>query len=149
MTYYQIAVNDLEYLQPTLSFSKVYNPIVVQAQQIAEWMLKSVAELVCTESIEDVLKTHNLKKIYLEICKYDKTIRLSAKDLGFLKDFYFEAKYPGENFILVDRQMCNECLEVMYSVIAETNRFRQSYGYEVKRIPEIYVPETLQSADAF
>lgn len=65
--YCDIACSDLEYLQATLHL-KYFNQFAVAAQQIAEKMLKSVAEVVCV-GIEKLMATHNLRAIYTEIHK--------------------------------------------------------------------------------
>jgi hypothetical protein len=48
--YYEIAYNNLLYLQATLHLP-FYNDIAVGTQQVAEKMLKSVAEYVCIVNI--------------------------------------------------------------------------------------------------
>ena len=54
--YYSIAYNDLLYLQATLHLP-FYNNIAVNAQQVAEKVLKSVVEIVSPDA-EGILKTH-------------------------------------------------------------------------------------------
>lgn len=64
-SYYSIACNEFWYLRDAVS--PVYcNPAAASAQQIAEKMLKSVAELVCT-GIEKLMTSHNLRALYDEI----------------------------------------------------------------------------------
>ena len=60
--YYEIAYNNLLYLQATLGLP-FYNDIVVLAQQVAEKMLKSVVERVSAESIP-LMHSHNLRTLY-------------------------------------------------------------------------------------
>lgn len=120
--YYSIAINDLLYLEEDLHKSN-YNPLVIQVEQVAEKALKSVLELVSVDIIE-LLHSHNLKKIYLEINAACPEFILNEKDLGYLKDFYYEAKSPGENFIIVSRKQCDDCLNIMYDVLEVVNEFR-------------------------
>lgn len=120
--YYSIACEDLKYLQATLHLP-YYNQIAVQTQQIAEKMLKSVAEHTCV-GIEKLMQSHNLRAIYTEIHNSEPDFVLNKSDLSMLKDFYFDAKYPGDNFVEVDKESCQECLDIMYSVIDETNKMR-------------------------
>lgn len=55
-SYYSIACNEFWYLRDAVS--PVYcNPAAASAQQIAEKMLNSVAELVCT-GIEKLMSSH-------------------------------------------------------------------------------------------
>ena len=59
--YYDIAYNDLLYLEEDY-YKTNYNPMVVQAQQVAEMMLKSVLVLVNTN--EALFFSNNLRQIY-------------------------------------------------------------------------------------
>ena len=58
-SYYSIACNEFWYLRDAVS--PVYcNPAAASAQQIAEKMLNSVAELVCT-GIEKLMTSHTMR----------------------------------------------------------------------------------------
>ena len=97
-SYYSIACNEFWYLRDAVS--PVYcNPAAASAQQIAEKMLKSVAELVCT-GIEKLMTSHNLRALYDEIKRVDTSLQLERKDLALLKDYYYDARYPGDNFVI-------------------------------------------------
>lgn len=79
--------------------------------------LVETAELPARE-IAELLKTHNLKKLGLVINKeFGK--HLNVSDLAYLKDYYFEARYPGDNFICVSKEERDKCLEIMNDVIVE------------------------------
>lgn len=45
----------------------------------------------------DLLHTHSLRKLS-EALNKELKIDLDVMGLSFLKDFYFEARYPGDNF---------------------------------------------------
>lgn len=149
--YYSIAINDLEYLVSVIPHARGYNQIAVQAQQAAEKLLKSVAEIVCTSDIEEILKTHNLKKIYTAIQREsDEFTNLNARDLAYLKDYYFEAKYPGDDFITVTLEQCNECLEIMYEVFNVVNQFRVHYSLEIKTLrKQVLCTKDVKAVSAF
>lgn len=119
--WYSIAVSDLQYLRLTLN-TTYYNQMIVQCQQISEKMLKSVAELVCTEEI--ALKTHNLRQIDSLIKKNGINLNLNQSDLAYLKDFYFEARYPGDNFTEVTKEDFDKALAIMYTVVEKVTVFR-------------------------
>lgn len=125
--YYSIAVNDYQFLAAALH-TGLYNQISVQCQQIAEKLLKSVAEEVCTVQVEDLLKSHNLKKICQGIHNELPSFQLDIRDMSYLKDFYFDAKYPGENFAIVTKQECEQCLSIMYDVFDNVNRVRCAHS---------------------
>lgn len=126
--FYAIACEDLKYLQATLHLP-YYNQIAVQSQQVAEKMIKSVAERSCT-GIEKLMHTHNLRALYDAIHVVEPDYCLNRGLLSMLKDFYFDAKYPGDNFVNVSRQDCQDCLDVMYDVVEQTKKFRVCYGLD-------------------
>lgn len=128
-TYYDIAMIDLQYMQLTLN-SHFYNNITIHAQQVVEKLLKSVVELVCPDPT-DLLRSHNLRNIIDEINNNEK-LDIDRKDMAYLKDFYFDARYPGENYTQVTREDCTECLEIMYNVIDRVNQFRRERGLDTQ-----------------
>ena len=136
--YYCIAMNDLKYLEVTLN-TNFYNNISVGAQQVSEKMLKSVLEQVAPATdleVDRALKSHNLRAIYDKIQEFDTTIVLDRKELSMLKDYYFDAKYPGDNFVTVTKAECNDNLKIMYNVIEQVNKFRKSNNLEILEYSE-------------
>ncbi len=140
--YYRIGMNDLLYLQATLHLP-LYNQIVVGAQQVAEKMLKSVVERVCVEPFK-LLTTHNLRALYTEIHKEDPLFLIDKGALSMLKDFYYDAKYPGDNYVDVDEESCRECLETMYKTIEMVNQKRKALNLEVMEIEEKYIEKKVE-----
>lgn len=134
--YYSIAYNDLLYLQATLHLP-FYNNIAVNAQQVAEKVLKSVVEIVSPDA-EGILKTHNLRGLYNEISKYLPAFELNQWKLSMLKDIYFDAKYPGDNFMEIDQKTCDECLSIMYDTIEAVNQFRAQEGLDIFTFNKLY-----------
>ncbi|MFI3212635.1 MAG: HEPN domain-containing protein [Eubacteriales bacterium] len=134
--YYKIACSDVLYVQATLHLP-FYNQNAIQAQQITEKMLKSVVERVCVEPFK-LLTTHNLRALYMEIHKEDSAFILNKGALSMLKDFYFDAKYPGDNYVDVDQETCDECLEIMYATIEMVNQKRIQLGLEIQEFEEKY-----------
>ena len=132
--YYDVACNSLCYLQTPL-WTECYNDMVVHAQQVTEKMLKSVAERVCTDA-DKLMHTHNLRGIYDAIHKIRPDFNLDRGALSMLKDFYFDAKYPGDNFVVVDRETCEKCLATMYDCIREVHKIREELGLENHSIKE-------------
>lgn len=137
--YYEIAINNLGYLQSALTTS-YYNNIATDAQQVAEKMLKSVAERVCTNA-EPLLKTHNLRSIYDAIHSIEPSFVLDRGKLSLLKDMYYDAKYPGDDFVTVSRDECNECLSIMYDVIAQVHSIRHKYALHCHEIEEKFLKD--------
>ncbi len=58
-----------------------------------------------------LLHSHNLRAIYNKIVtQFNMTV--TSKDCKWLGDFYFDARYPGDNFVEVSRQDALECLDI-------------------------------------
>lgn len=136
--YYDIAYNDLLYLEDDY-YKTNYNPMVVQVQQIAEMMLKSVLVLVNTN--EALFFSNNLRQIYDAIHELQSDFVLDRRELAYLKDFYFKANYPGDNFVVVSREECAKCLHIMYSVIIAVTEFRRKAGLDYYNVTEKYLEE--------
>lgn len=137
--YYEIAMSDLLYIQHGLDLD-LYNQMSILCQQISEKLLKSVAELVIVD--EKILKTHNLKQINSAILLSGVELGLYQPDLAYLKDFYFDAGCPGDNFIEVSRDDITKCLEIMYDVVKAVTRFRKDKGLHCEDYKELYLTET-------
>lgn len=133
VTYYEIAIEDLRYLMHAAKFP-LYNNTVILAQQVAEKLLKSVAEQIIAQDAEKILKSHNLRVLAERIdenlpdCE---KFNLDSRDMVFLRDFYFEAKYPGDNYIAVSRTECQVALNIMHNVVDKVNTFRRTHHFEI------------------
>lgn len=103
-SYYEIALDNLEFLEASLCDSH-YNDLGPLAEQVAEKMLKSVLTLEVVD-VTSILQSHNLKNIYTKIQEAGVDLNLCKKDLSMLKDVYFDARYPGENYIDVNQEDC-------------------------------------------
>ena len=87
------------------------------------------------------MQSHNLRALYQEIKNYDSAYMLDKYKLSMLKDFYFDARYPGDNFIEVDKETCNDCLDIMYEVLAQTNLFRERMELEIFEFREMKITD--------
>lgn len=129
--YYEIAINDLLFLEHNLNVPS-YNVLALQSQQITEKALKSVLELVAVgNECKAVLQSHNLKNMYTMIHEVVPSFELNRSDLALLKDYYYDAKYPGENFVRVTKEACQECINIMYDVLEQVNQFRTEDGMKI------------------
>jgi HEPN domain-containing protein len=94
-----------------------FNGVASISAQSAEKFMKSIIESKCFNADSSILKSHNQRKLLMEIKDvYDKC-PLSEKDYKWLGDFYFDARYPGDDFIIVTEEQAIECL-------ALTNRLK-------------------------
>lgn len=130
--YYSIACNELHYLEWGLK-SPFYNSIAAQAQQVAEKMLKSVAELVCV-NIEKLMTSHNLRGLYDVIHRVEPSFVFDRNRLSTLKDYYYDARYPGDNFISVTQEECADAVHIMYDVVKIVNEWRGKHEYPVEEV---------------
>lgn len=127
-SYYSIACNEFYYLRDSVS-DKYCNPSAAQAQQVAEKMLKSVAELVCV-GIEKLMLSHNLRALYDAIHREEPEFVLDRNALSTLKDYYFDARYPGDNFVVVNCEELREALDIMVSVVNAVENWRMAHSME-------------------
>lgn len=44
-------------------------------------------------------------------------IASAENDLAYLTDFYFDARYPGDDFYTVSKEEFDKCLSVMYDTV--------------------------------
>lgn len=129
-SYYQLAKNDYLFLQSAKE-SKLYNNIAVQSQQVIEKYLK---HLVYTFSVEHnealrALKSHSLVKLNSILLETGIDLELSRGDLAILKDYYYDAKYPGDNFIVVSKEDAEHALYVVEEVKNKIEDYLTSIGY--------------------
>lgn len=116
-SYWGIAEQDYTYAKQILGFSKEinsFNKVVSTCAQAAGGYLKSIIEY-CFTAEEDaipLLRTHNLRAIYNRITtKY--RLEISSKDCKWLGDFYFDTRYPGDNFVIASKEDAEECLQLV------------------------------------
>lgn len=117
--YLDIAKNDLEYLESVLEInSTFYNQLAVQCQQVAEKFLKGYLDKLCLEEdVSDLLRKHNMKKIASHLNQLFPDLNLDTIGLAYLTDFYFDARYPGDDFYTVSKDDFEKCLSIMYDTI--------------------------------
>ena len=59
-----------------------------------------------------LMHSHNLRAIVNKLKEAYPNLELSTKDMKWLGDFYFDARYPGDNFIQVHKEDALECLRL-------------------------------------
>ncbi|MEG0326808.1 MAG: HEPN domain-containing protein, partial [Cellulosilyticaceae bacterium] len=63
-----------------------------------------------------------LRTIIAKILERFPDMKLSSKDCKWLGDFYFDARYPGDDFIRVSLQDALEAIKIVEEVLAETQK---------------------------
>lgn len=100
-----------------------YNGVASMCAQAAEKYLKAVIEkCVFREDAIALLKSHNLRAILNVLKEEYSHINISTKDVKWLGDFYFDARYPGDNFVEVSREDAMECLELVGKIEQEVKK---------------------------
>ena len=114
-----IAENDLQYLEAVLKTGNTfYNQLAVQCQQVAEKFLKGYLDRVLLEEdVSDLLRKHNMKKIAAKLNEIKPELKLDTIGLAYLTDFYFDARYPGDDFYTVSKEEFEKCLAIMYDTV--------------------------------
>ena len=118
-TYLDIAENDLQYLEAVLKTGNTfYNQLAVQCQQVAEKFLKGYLDrILLEEDVSDLLRKHNMKKIAAKLNEIKPELKLDTIGLAYLTDFYFDARYPGDDFYTVSKEEFEKCLAIMYDTV--------------------------------
>mgnify|MGYP001133734241 FL=1 len=118
-TYLDIAENDLQYLESLIKIkSTFYNQLAVQCQQVAEKFLKGYLDKLCIdEDVSDLLRKHNMKKMAVRLNELKPELKLDTIGLAYLTDFYYDARYPGDDFYTVTKAELEKCLSVMYDTV--------------------------------
>ena len=128
--YYSIACDDYKYLLRNLD-SDFYNNMAVACQQICEKALKSI--LICINpDAKTIINSHNLRLIYNAINEEKAVINLDITKLSLLKDYYFDVRYPGDNFINVSKGEFEIAYLTLIDVLNEVNKWRVKHNLEVE-----------------
>lgn len=118
-TYLDIPENDLQYLEAVLKTGNTfYNQLAVQCQQVAEKFLKGYLDrMLLEEDVSELLRKNNLKKIAAKLNDIKPGLKLDTIGLAYLTDFYFDARYPGDDFYTVSKEEFEKCLAIMYDTV--------------------------------
>lgn len=118
-TYLDIAENDLQYLEAVLKTGNTfYNQLAVQCQQVAEKFLKGYLDrMLLEEDVSELLRKNSLKKIAAKLNDVKPELELNTIGLAYLTDFYFDARYTGDDFYTVSKEEFEKCLAIMYDTV--------------------------------
>lgn len=120
--YYHIAMNDLEYLNVVKKYP-YYNQHCISCQQISEKLLKHLVSISYAEDDKDkILKSHSLRTIYRAINRNIPSFNLIEEELANLTDYYFDAKYPGNDFFTATEEDFIKCYDSLLKIVNEVNK---------------------------
>jgi len=74
------------------------------------------------QDISDLLRKHNLKKMASALNEERPELNLDTIGLAYLADFYFGARYPGDDFYTVTETEFRKCLSIMYDTVHKLNK---------------------------
>ena len=115
-------MNDLEYLN-AVKHLPYYNQHCISCQQIGEKLLKHIITLSYIHDDKDrMLKTHSLRTIYRGIKRYIPSFDLPEEELANLTDYYFDAKYPGNDFFTATEEDFYKCYSSLMKIVDEVKR---------------------------
>lgn len=129
--YISIAKTDREWVDYLISGGKDkgnFNPAVVQCQQVAEKYLKGyIDEYLNFDGVFDKqLKSHNLR-LLAGIINEKTGVGIDLRDAKYLGDFYFDARYPGDNYMLIkDVAIAEECKGICDDIISKIDSLIES-----------------------
>lgn len=131
--YYGIAINDYKYFVKQLKLES-YNHTAIQAQQVVEKLLKHLVAVFCVGHVEanDALNKHSLKKINAILKESDINLSINLKDLTFLQDYSFDARYPGYDFVEVSKEEADMCVGIVEEVKKKVQDYMTEKGYCIK-----------------
>lgn len=120
-SYMGMAENDYLYAKAGMEVCRQlgnYNSVAAGCAQSAEKYLKALAEICLIEDPDGVtvMKTHNLRTLVNKIKEYQPGVMLNSKDCKWLGDYYFEARYPGDNFVQVNEEDARECIRIVENI---------------------------------
>ena len=95
--------------------------------QSAENYLKAILEQCMTDKdIFSYLHSHNLRSILNCIKSEYSDFDITSKDIKWLGDFYFDARYPGDNFVIVSEEDAKECIRIVEDLEQKTRQLLEN-----------------------
>lgn len=127
-SYYEIAINDYQFLD-TIRNGNFYNKIGIECQQIAEKFLKHlyVTYVDVSEQEERFIKTHSVHKIAMQLNKHLDT-NFDYSSLAILTDYYFDTRYPGDEYLELTSDMANNALQLIDNLKTAVDNYIREYA---------------------
>lgn len=125
-SYYSIGYDDYLFAKDSLPLcdrSNNYNSVVAILAQSAEKFLKEIIEqkFVDDSSCISILKTHNLRVLINKIKERYPDAPLNSIACKWLGDFYFDARYPGDNYVVVSKEDAYSALDIATDLLEVVN----------------------------
>lgn len=126
-SYFEIAKDDLLWAEYGMKAEGLpnYNNVVISLQQATEKYLKGfINEYLNPNGIYDGdLKKHNLKKLSKIINEDFGSEVINLRDAKYIGDYYFEARYPGDDYEdITDFKTVETCYEITNTILKTIDR---------------------------
>lgn len=124
--YLSLAENDYLFAKASMDAAVQlgnYNTSVGICAQAGEKYLKAVIELCFVEDGDamSLLHSHNLRALLNKILT-EYPMNVSSIECKWLGDFYFDARYPGDNFVVATKQDAEDCLVIVEKIKIDVER---------------------------
>ncbi|MGL4949223.1 MAG: HEPN domain-containing protein [Anaeroplasmataceae bacterium] len=122
MNYYDFAKKDLLSADTMYKYTEEYDVIVVHCQQYIEKSLKYLLEIKCGE----LSKSHKLTVLSnkLQIKELDTYDNIFRK----IQDYYFDKRYPGDNYIITSKSECDEVYTFTKDIVTVIEYLIKTYS---------------------
>ena len=130
ISYLVIANNDYKYFVKSIDYTYL-NPSAIQAQQVIEKYLKYLVETFCVDESSvpiSALRSHNLITLNRALINEGIDLGLDRGKLALISGFYFDMRYPGENFYYITKEEFDESLEFVKEVRNKVLNYLRDHG---------------------
>lgn len=138
-SYYDVALNDLEYLKFTISnIDKApnFNMFLIQEEQICEKFLKHlVQKFVFDKNVKKILTSHKLITLVNAIrasCDYD--LKLDNNKLRVLSEYYYDGRYPSIDYLIGTKEEALGYYRFTLEVLEVTRNMLGQYEIETAKM---------------
>ena len=119
MDYFEIAKRSYDMLERNLATCEDfewYNTFAADCQQGIEKFMKAGIETFSGEGIDEhIFKSHKLGRM-AEIINSHFEDLIDVRTAAWIEDFYFDARYPGDDFVVVSKDTALELFEATKNI---------------------------------
>lgn len=114
-SYFELGLSDFKFSLYGYE-EKEYNQVCSLGVQSIEKFLKAIIEVKSIGSDASLLKTHNLKILIKEVNSVVQDFMPDVSGIYQISSYYFDVRYPGDNFYEPDKQDAILVTETAYEV---------------------------------
>ena len=125
-SYFGMAQNDYLFAKSSIETGRVLGNFNVTASlfaQSGEKFLKAVLEqkFPGDQELLRLLHSHNLRALYNKVVTKCQ-LSTNSMECKWLGDFYYDARYPGDDFILVTEEDALSCMQIVEKLQLDVKR---------------------------